>query len=230
MSVALLAATLPLSLKAQESKSKASELKKPSSDFVMLQLHHDGWNNTSNQQINTTGIGRGFSAYLMYDFKIGNKETSRFSFAAGLGFSANNIYLKNQLPNLKTTEESLTFIPMDSTMRRGKYTTGFLEAPFELRYFGNSNNRNKGFKFALGAKVGLIMDSHAKYSEGIGGTYVVQKMSAKKFNQTWRLAPYARIGWGNFSLFAQYNMTSLYNLNKGPEIFPYSVGLTITGL
>lgn len=230
ISTAIIATTLHLSGFAQETTEKASEIKKPSSDFLMIQLHHDGWNQTGEETANTGGLGRGISAYLMYDFKLGKKETTHFSFAAGVGFSANNIYFKDQLPNLKTTDRILTFMNTPEDQKSHKYNTTFIEAPLELRYFGNANNRNKGLKVAIGTKVGLLMGSHTKYSEPISGTYVVQKVSAKKFNQTWKMAPYVRVGWGNFSVFAQYNITSLYKVNEGPEIFPYSIGLTISGL
>lgn len=230
-SILALAALAQLHVSAQEEKKeKANEWVKPSRDFVMIQLHHDGWNVADGGNVKTSGIGRGFSAYLMYDFPLGNNpEKTHFSFAAGAGVSANNIYFKGQLPNLRATDV-LTFIDTDPSWKKNKYTTAFIEMPLELRFFGNSTNRNKGFKMAIGAKVGILLDSHVKYSEPISGTYLNHKIHARKFNEAWRLAPMVRIGWGNFSVFAQYNVSTLYKMNSGPKIFPYSVGLTITGL
>jgi hypothetical protein len=118
----------------------------------------------------------------------------------------------------------------DPSWKKTKYTTAFVELPLELRFFGNKYDRSKGFKFAIGAKVGLLMNSHAKYGETIQNVYVTNKVSVRKYNESWRLSPMVRIGWGNFSLFAQYNATTLFKLNQGPKIFPYSLGLTITGL
>ncbi len=215
---------------AQEKKEKETEIKKPSRDFVMIQVHHDGWHLPNGEKLGISGIGRGMSGYLMYDFPIGQKENTNFSFATGLGIGSNNVFFKNTLPNLKGTSDTLYVIPTDSTWKGNKFNTTFLEMPLELRFFGNKNNRNKGFKMAIGAKVGLILGAHTKYREPIGGTYVIQKDAAKKFNQSWRLAPTIRIGYGNFSIFAQYGVTGVFNTNRGPAAHAYSIGLTITGL
>ena len=37
----------------------------------------------------------------------------------------------------------------------------------------------------------------------------------------------ARIGYRNLKLFANYYPTSLFEKGKGPELYPFSVGLTL---
>ena len=36
-----------------------------------------------------------------------------------------------------------------------------------------------------------------------------------------------RVGYSNFTLFAQYGMQSLFNDNEGPEVYPVTVGLSV---
>jgi hypothetical protein len=226
-SIASLMSTIVM---AQTENTKEAESKKPSRDFVMLQLHYDNWHIPNGEDLGVKGFGRGFSGYLMYDFPIGQKETTNFSFAAGLGLSANNVYFKKIMPNMYSASDTITFMQIDSTWKGGKMNTAYLEMPLEIRFFGNANNRNKGFKMALGAKVGLLIGAHTKYSVAHRGSYIINKDNAKKYNQTWRLAPTFRIGYGNFSIFAQYGVTGFFNTNKGPEVHPFSIGLTISGL
>lgn len=214
----------------EETDKKASEIVKPSRDFVMLQAFYDGWNVTSGENVKHEGIGRGFAGYILYDFPLGNNKTNtHFSFAAGLGVSSHNVYFKDQLPNLESTD-SLYFMDTNEEWKGHKFSTTYLEMPLELRFFGNSLNRNKGFKFSVGAKVGLLLDAHTKYAAPTSGTYLTYKKHANKFNETWRLTPMVRVGWGNFALFAQYSITNMFKLNEGPKVFPYSIGLTVTGL
>ncbi len=203
---------------------------KPSRDFVMFQLTYNNWNGTPDS-VNVTGIGRGFNGYICYDFPI---KASNFSFAAGLGISTNSIYFKDQKVIMNTSATAIAFQDIDASMtnlyKRNKLTTTYLEAPFELRYFGNKENRNKGFKVALGMRVGLLMGTSAKTRHTIAGPAIVEKVNTTRYVQNWRFAPTARIGWGNFSLYGSYNISQLFNAGQGPEVFPYALGICITGL
>lgn len=206
--------------------SKTAVVKK-SRDFLMLQIMYNGWLNTPDS-IKTKGLNRGFNAYVCYDFPI---KKSHFSFAAGLGIGVDNIYLDNQeivLNDVVDSNAQARFIPESIAYKRYKVTTTYLEAPFELRFFGNKNNRNKGFKAAVGLRVGTLIGAHTKGKED--GTKIVYKTNTKNYLETWRFAGTVRVGYGNFTLMGTYNLTNLYKDNQGPPITPFSVGLCITGL
>lgn len=234
---ALLALALSLSSFSFGQDAKAGDGKKniikPSRDFVMLNLTYDGWANVPDD-VNIGGIGRGISGYLCYDFPI---SRSHFSFAAGLGLSSNNIYFKDQVAVMNTSAEAIRFknvdtIDGDNYYKRSKLSTTYLEAPFELRYFANKENRNRGFKAALGMHVGLLVGAHTKTKHSAPGMneVIVEKVNTRRYVQTWRFAPALRIGWGNFSVYGTYNISQLFNAGAGPEVFPYSVGICISGL
>jgi len=229
---ATLLALLPVVTFAQDSeKSKDTKttVQKPSRDFVMLQLTYNAWANKPDS-INLTGFNRGFNGYLCYDFPIGK---SNFSFAAGLGISASNYYFKNQRVVSNDTGSAAVARFQDTTgFKRSKLSVAYLQAPFELRFFGNKQNRNMGFKAAIGLQVGTLIGAHAKNNYTILGTNTkaLDKTSTKRFLNTWNFAATARLGWGNFSLFGSYNLTTLYKEFQGPQVTPYSFGICITGL
>jgi opacity protein-like surface antigen len=207
----------------------SSEIKKPSRDFVMLQFTYEGWNNKPDS-IKTSGIPRGFNAYLCYDFPI---QKSHFSFAAGIGIGTSNIYFNNQEIRFQDTGaagSSARFVPESRDYSKYKLTTAYLEAPFELRYFENKNNRNKGFKAAIGARAGLLVGAHAKGVLKVDGNKVAEKINTRRYMEKWRFSATARVGWGNFSLFGSYNINALFAEGSGPDVTPYSIGLCITGL
>jgi len=207
------------------------EIVKPSRDFFMLQLTYENWNQTPDD-IRIGGVGRGFNAYLCYDFPIAK---SHFSFAAGLGIGSSNIYFKDQIAVMNTENDSITFANVDTASgvnlyKRSKLNTTYLEAPFELRFFGNKENRNKGFKAAIGMRVGLLVGAHSKVRHSVGNTVITEKVNTKRYIQTWRFAPTFRIGWGNLSLYGSYNVSPLFKAGQGPEVFPYSIGICLSGL
>ena len=211
----------------EKASNTKSVLEKPSRDFVMLQFTYEGW--MRNDSIKTAGFGRGFNGYICYDFPIGK---SNFSFAAGIGIGSANIYLDNQQLVQTDTGASVgaRFIPEQKDYKKYKVTTAYLEAPFELRFFGNKLNRNKGFKAAIGLRAGTLVGAHTKGRTSVDGTKVIEKQNTKRFMENWRFSGTARIGWGNITLMGTYNLNNLFKAGAGPEITPYSIGICLTGL
>lgn len=203
---------------------------KPSRDFVMVQLTYEGWNNTPDS-IKTGGIGRGMNFYVCYDFPI---SKSHFSFAAGLGVANSNIFFKDQTVIMNTATDAISFSTLDSVTalnyKRSKLAVTYLETPFELRFYGNKDNRNRGMKIALGMRVGLLMNAHTKDRVSRGNQYINEKTVTKRYVESWRFAPSFRIGWGNISLTGSYNLSPLFKQGQGPEVYPFSIGLCISGL
>jgi len=219
---------------AQDSDTKPEKkIVKPSRDFVMVQLTYENWSGTPDS-VKVSGIGRGFNAYLCYDFPI---SKSNFSFAAGLGISSSSVYFDNQLLVMNTGASAVSFVNVDTASgvnryKKSKLATTYLELPMELRFFGDKENRNRGFKAAVGVRIGMLLNAHTKNknSDNPGGVLITEKYATKTYFQTWKLAPTARIGWGNFSLYGSVNVTQLFNSGQGPSVYPYSIGLCITGL
>jgi hypothetical protein len=206
-----------------------SEVEKPSRDIVMLQFTYDGWSK-DDDTIKTKGFGRGFNAYLNYDFPI---KKSNFSFSAGIGIGTSNIFLDDQEVRLTDTgvaASRIAFVPEGTNYKKYKITTAYVEAPFELRYFGNKENRNKGFKAAIGLRAGMLVGAKAKGNTSVDGNKVVEKLNTRRYFEKWRVSATVRIGWGNFSLFGAYNLNNVFKDGEGPKATPYSIGLAISGL
>lgn len=214
---------------APNSTNSTPAIVKPSRDFLMLQFNYNNWM-TKPDSVKTKGIGYGFNAYLCYDFPI---KKSHLSFAAGLGISTSVVYLDQQTMSLNDTGAAATAVRFNAdTMdyKRYKFVTTYLQAPFELRYYSNLQNRNKGFKAAIGLQVGTLLGAHTKGTRSVDGIIVKEKVDTKRYVSPWNFAATARVGYGNFSLFGSYNLTNVFRENQGPTITPFSVGLCITGL
>lgn len=223
------------SLMAQDETTRISKptIVKPSRDFVMLQFGYTNWQNTIDTSITmpaTKSFAYTFNAYLCYDFPI---KKTKFSFATGLGVNTTSTYLNKQRLAISDTGVNgydASFVADTVGYKRYKFNTTYLQAPFELRYFSNSQNRNRGFKAAIGVQVGTLLGAHTKALRSVEGTNIKDKTNSKRYVSQWNFAGTARIGWGNFSVFGSYNITNVFKDNAGPILTPMSVGICLTGL
>jgi opacity protein-like surface antigen len=203
---------------------------KPARDFLMLQLTYNNWVKKPDS-ITTKSFNYGFNGYFCYDFPI---KKTKLSFATGIGINVSVEYLNNLvISDTALVVSQARFLPDIGTIKhytRYKFVTTYISAPFELRYYGNTLNRNKGFKAAIGMEIGTLLGAHTKGVYSIGGTNFKDKVDTKRFVTPWNFAATARVGWGNFSLFASYNLTNVFKDNAGPPITPASVGICLTGL
>jgi hypothetical protein len=119
--------------------------------------------------------------------------------------------------------------------KKVKLNTTYLEAPIEFRYTANPLNSDKSFKWAIGLKVGTMLDAHTRnktLQDKNGNTindYKMKEASKRYFNST-RLVGTARVGLGHFSLYGSYQITTLFKEGVAAEIRPWSIGLTLSGL
>jgi hypothetical protein len=205
-----------------------NQYKKPSKDYVMIQTGFNSWALPSGSNINLKQRGHEINAYICYDFPFVKKN---FSFAAGAGIASSNVFLDSMTLHLTDTSKYATFVN-SSAYKRNKLSLNYFEVPFEFRYFGNTGNRNQGFKASIGVRVGALVNAHTKSVVNLGAGNYKDKESSRRFFETWRLMNTARIGWGNFSLYGAYQITEVFKVNnsQGIGVRPFSFGLCISGL
>lgn len=208
----------------------APTVMKQARDFLLMELGYNNWVQKPDT-VSTKPVGYTFKAFLCYDFPI---KHSKMSFATGLGININVVYLNQQtISNTDTNSTSqpfATFVPDTVHYKRYKFVTSYITAPFELRYFSNTVNRNRGFKAALGLQIGTLIGAHTKGVYSVSGTTVKDKVDTRRYLSPWDFAATARIGWGNFCFFGSYNLTKVFKENEGPQVTPASVGFCLTGL
>jgi hypothetical protein len=215
-------------------KNKKISLSNRSNDHLLIQVGYAGWASTPDS-INTSGLPRSFNMYFMLDFPF--KTNPHFSVAIGPGIATDNVYFDKTSVGLKDNTETLQFNNLADTNHFKKYKlmTAWLEAPVELRYSADPANPKRGLKVAVGAKVGTLLAASTKgktWQDKNDQTLIsyTQKEKSKKFFNSTRLSVISRVGWGNFTLFGSYQFNPLFKEGLGPDVKPFSVGLTISGL
>lgn len=233
-----LSAVMVFSVTAQDNPKPPKKKDKPNlanraNDHFMLQLGYTGWAGKSDT-INTGGLSKSINVYFMYDFPF--KTNPNLSMAFGPGIGSDHITFSKTHVGIKDATNTLFFTDQSDTnhFKKTKLATTYLEAPIEFRYSADPVT-GKGLKLAIGVKIGTLLNAHTrntKYENKDGGTindYVMKESSKRFFNKT-RLSGMARVGYGHFSLYGSYQFTSLIRDGFGPQVRPFSIGLTLSGL
>lgn len=204
-------------------------------DHFLLQLGYNGWSGKPDT-INTKGFSRSFNMYFMYDFPF--KSNPRFSVALGAGIGTDNIYFKKTTIDISgRTSDKLTFKNVADTnyFKKYKLGTAYLEVPVELRFSANPENPNKSWKLALGGKVGFLVSAYTKGKNLLnknGGTInsFTQKEKARRYFNGTRLSVGGRISYGVFGIYGTYQINNFIKEGFGPDVRPFQIGLSISGL
>jgi hypothetical protein len=147
----------------------------------------------------------------------------------GVGFTWNSYGLKNNV-SLETRDSSATYaitIP-DTVMNftKNKLRASYVNVPLLLE-FNTSKNEDNNFHITAGVIGGWNMNTILK-QKWEKGSEDGQLRRRNDFNMNpFTLDATARIGYKNFTLFATYGLTPMFKKNKGPEVYPMTVGLQI---
>ena len=153
--------------------------------------------------------------------------TDKIGLVTGLGFEFNNYHFRNNT-NIHVvdgiTVVDSTYIDMNVT--KTKLATTHLTVPLLLEFqIPTYNDRHRIF-LSAGVIGGVRIGSHTKvvYEDNNDKKEKVRddfNLSAFRYGLT------ARIGYRGLKLFANYYPTALFEKDKGPEIYPFSVGLIL---
>lgn len=218
--------------KVKKNKEKIDLSNRPN-DHLLLQLGVANWNGMPDT-INKSGLSKSINAYFMFDFPF--KSNPKLSIALGPGIASDHILFTKTYIGIRDMSNTIRFTNVSDTnhYKKTKLATVFLEAPVELRFSSNPVT-GKGFKAAIGVKVGTLLNAHTRNvklqdKENKELNDFVMKESSKNFFNKNRLSVMGRLGYGHFTLFTSYSLTPVFRDGAGPVVRPYTIGLTLSGL
>lgn len=215
-------------------KKKPIDLSNRSNDHLLLQFGYTNWANAPDS-VKTSGFSKSINIYFMLDFPF--KTNPKLSIAIGPGISTDHILFSKTYVGIKDITTTLRFSDRSDTdhFKKTKIATAYLEAPLELRFTSDPLNPGKSFKAAIGVKIGTLISAHtrnSKYEDRNNNTlndYVMKESSKRFFNKN-RFVATARVGVGHFTLYGSYQLNSLFKEGAGPQVKPFSIGITLSGL
>ncbi len=224
------------------SKKTGTKKQQKKSDRIIIDFTHDLWQETP-EGMDLGMLSPGFNVYSMFDFPIAK---TNFSIAIGGGISTHNIYSENY-PVLATDPDNVneTIIEFKkiqdiadanllndySDNKINKFNITYLDIPIEVRFRTRGNPQ---FKIAAGFKTGMMLSNHTKY-KGDDFKLINPTKEEIKFKEhdisyvnSLLYGPTIRIGMGIFSVTGFYALNPIFEEGKGPEMYPISVGVSLT--
>lgn len=164
-----------------------------------------------------------------------------FGLVTGMGTEWSNYELKHNVklnpeggsfinPNVDEFNKNYTWGEVDTTLdySKNRFKTWFINAPLLLEINTGDNSR-KAFHVSAGAIFGFNLQTKMKYKYRLDGKN--EKIKDKQtFNTNpFRVSATVRAGYGWFNVFAKYSLTPLFEKGGGPELYPFTIGVTLLG-
>lgn len=225
----LLALVCLQGIQAQNPTTPYTESKDPETkpvvfrDRLIMDIYQSFWMGMPSK-IEHLKFDPGFNISALWDFKLKNKP---LAFGLGVGVTYHSQY-SNALLRYDAASELMRYyiIPENVDYKLLKMNYLSCNIPLEFRY----RNPN-GFKFSIGARVGLIAEISQKY-KGDDPANPSDTLCVKNFRienkMKYNVDVYARIGWKFVDAYYSIQLTPLFEAGKGPKIYPMSVGLSFS--
>ncbi len=182
-----------------------------------------------------------------------NLVKNHFGLTSGLGFSLNNYYFSGSYVLLPDSIALVAYKVVDqkgntAAMRVNKLFVSWITVPVIFEFQTNPKIKINSFHVSLGLIGGIRLQSYTKqmYKNDDDMTYYLQDQSGKiiasvniddrcaiKHSQfhlnPFKLDATMRIGWSFLNLWSTYSITPMFQKNQGPELYPWSIGVTLLG-
>ncbi|MES2680192.1 MAG: DUF2807 domain-containing protein [Bacteroidota bacterium] len=172
--------------------------------------------------------GRSFNFQFNLIERQFNIIRNNFKIITGFGFDYHSYQLSNKT-NLDP-DSSFTYGRIDSTnnyvYKKNRLRNTYIQVPL-LFEFNTSNNPKKTFHMAFGVIGQYLIASRTR-----------QILEQDEFELTrvrkdgYNMSPFAakahvNFGYKGWTIYGEYNLTPLFQSGKGPELYPFSVGLRV---
>ena len=188
----------------------------------------------------------------IYEQNIALNKGKNMGLVTGIGLSWNN-YRFSRSSYLTPDSSSILGYYMDGvSVRKTKLTAMYITVPIFFEIQSKHERRIHQFHFAVGGLISARVSTHTKvyFNEAnkpydlldpVTGNVVATSISpsggsrniVKNFN-SFHLAPFkfdasVRFGYGIINLYATYSLNTMFQKNRGPELYPFSAGITLVG-
>jgi len=156
---------------------------------------------------------------LEYGWKI----MPHVALVTGLGFEFNNYRFDNN-NNIKKVNGVIVEKPVISNAlyKKSKLFTSFAHVPILLQLYSN-----QGFYFSVGVQGAIKMTSYTRENYELNEQYYKEKKKDDFNILPFKYEIMVRSGYKHLNLFASYSLSPFFENQRGPELYPISLGFFI---
>jgi hypothetical protein len=166
--------------------------------------------------------------FMQHSFGIiGN----RFGMVSGMGLEFYNYFFDNNNSIQKDADGVIISKPYDPIdLDKSKLTITYLTIPilFEFQFPGQLSHSHR-LRLSVGIIGGLKLGAHTKVVYRENGDKQKEKKRDDFNLNSWRYGFTGRIGYKHLSVFTNYYPVTLFEKNKGPVLYPISMGIALQG-
>ncbi|GAO29322.1 outer membrane beta-barrel protein [Geofilum rubicundum] len=155
------------------------------------------------------------------------KNNNTIGLVTGLGLTFNNYRLDSEYIVERDEEGHTSYSITDRDVKKNKLTTSFLTVPLLLEAQIPSGNGSNRLFISGGLYTGFKLRSHTKvvYYDDAGKEK--EKSRADLNVNSFKYGATVRVGYRFVKLFATCDLSQMFQKDQGPELYPWSVGLTL---
>lgn len=206
---------------------------------------------TGNEYLNTNTARSMMVNLNPFELNV-NIAGNKFGFTSGLGFSLHNYYYSGSYTLIGDSSTLKAYNTINDKgnnvgMKVNKLFVSYLTLPLLFEFQTNPGHRTSSFHFTFGVIGGLRLQTYQKQrlyqwqdtyflTDGKGNkvaSFYADKAVIRNHGpyhmNPFKLDATVRVGWAYLNLFATYSLTPMYQKNKGPELYPWTVGITLLG-
>jgi hypothetical protein len=155
-----------------------------------------------------------------------NLIDNKFGVLTGLGLRWNNYRFEDNIVLESDADVIDGYADNSHDWRKSKLVVNYLTLPVLFEYQSNRFSRRNSFHVAAGMVMGWRYATHTKM------LYFDNGRQKPKQHDDFYLRPFRydatlRAGWGIVNLYASYSLNSLFKDGRGPELYPFSIGITL---
>lgn len=154
-----------------------------------------------------------------------NLINNKFGLVTGLGLRWNNYRFSDNVILSPDSAGIYGYYDDTRNWKKSKLVVNYLTLPLFFEYQTNRFSKKNSFHIAAGVVAGWRYATHTKQ------LYFDNGRHKPKQRDDFHLRPFrydatVRIGWGVINLYATYSMNELFKEGRGPELYPFAVGIT----
>jgi len=167
--------------------------------------------------------------FLQYNIGL-QRNKNNFGLVLGAGWTFYNYRTDQPYTFERDLDTGKTVgvpVPSERNVEKNKITTSFINIPllFELQI--PSTEPFHRFYISAGPYCGFKIGGHTKLVYKEDGNRVKDKGSDDINLTPFQYGAMVRVGYRFINLYASYNFSTFYTENRGPELYPFTIGVSL---